>query len=409
MLRVLTLSTLFPDASRANFGVFVERQTLGLAAHPDVALTVVAPVGLPPWPLSRHPRYRALAALPARETWQGLDVHRPRFTVLPGTGGRFHAAALARALRPVLDRIRAGAGFDVIDASFFFPDGPAAVALGRRYGVPVSIKARGADIHHWGRAPATAAQVRRAARSADGLLAVSAAMADDMAALDLPRPRVHYTGVDLARFAPADRARAKAAFGLAGPVVLAVGALIPRKGHHILIDAVAALADVTLLIAGEGPERAALQARIAERGASDRIRLLGSVPHADVPRLLAAADVSALASASEGLANAWVESLACGTPVVVADTGGARELVTLESGRVVPRVADAFAAAIAELLAAPPSREAVRRAAERFTWDANTAALYDHLRQLRTAADAGGRRGPSQEPLAEIAAGQPSG
>ena len=53
--------------------------------------------------------------------------------------GRFHARALGQALEPVLDTLV----FDVIDASFFFPDGPAAVALGKRYGVPVSIKARG--------------------------------------------------------------------------------------------------------------------------------------------------------------------------------------------------------------------------------------------------------------------------
>ena len=84
MLRVLTLSTLFPDAARPNFGVFVERQTLGLAAHPGVALTAVAPVGLPPWPLSRHPRYRALASLPMRETWKDIDVHRPRFLGFAG-------------------------------------------------------------------------------------------------------------------------------------------------------------------------------------------------------------------------------------------------------------------------------------------------------------------------------------
>lgn len=380
MLRVLTLSTLFPDASRPNFGVFVERQTLGLAAHPDVALTVVAPIGLPLWPFSRFGRYRALARLPKREAWKGLDVHRPRFAVIPATGGRFHVAALTRALRPVLDRIHAERGFDVIDASFFFPDGPAAVAMGRRCGVPVSIKARGADIHHWASARGTAGQVLAGARDADGLLAVSQAMADDMVALGMPRPRVHYTGVDLDRFAPGERAMLKRALGVAGPLVVAVGALIPRKGHDILIDAVARLPGVTLLIAGDGPERTALTARAARN--SNRIRLLGPVPHADLPKLFAAADVSALASASEGLANAWVESLASGTPVVVADTGGARELVTLESGRVVPRDADAFAAAIGELLARPPATDGVRAAARRFTWDANTASLYDHLAGL---------------------------
>jgi hypothetical protein len=66
MLRVLTLSTLFPDAGRPTFGVFVERQTLGLAALDDVAVRVVAPVGLPPWPARRLGRYRALGALPHR-------------------------------------------------------------------------------------------------------------------------------------------------------------------------------------------------------------------------------------------------------------------------------------------------------------------------------------------------------
>ena len=93
---------------------------------------------------------------------------------------------LQRALVPVADRIRREFAFDVIDASFFYPDGPAAVALGRRFGVPVSIKARGADIHHWGTQRATAAQVVAAGRDADGLLAVSAAMRADMAAIGIP-------------------------------------------------------------------------------------------------------------------------------------------------------------------------------------------------------------------------------
>ena len=113
------------------------------------------------------------------------------------------------------------------------------------------------------------------------------------------------------------------------------------------------------------------------------MRLLGSVPHAELPALMAAADVMALASASEGLANVWVEALACGTPIVITDVGGAREVVTEAAfGRIVDRTAGAFAAAIAELIAAPPPQDAVRRAAMRFTWEANAAALAAHLRGL---------------------------
>lgn len=380
MLRVLTLSTLFPDASRPNFGVFVERQTLGLAALPDTHVTVVAPLGLPPPPLARF-RHAALAKSPEHEIWKGLDVHRPRFISLPGTGGRWHAPLLARALRPLLDTL----AFDVIDASFFFPDGPAAVALGRRYGVPVSVKARGADIHHWGRAPATASQVIAAGREAQGLLAVSGAMRDDMITLGMPgtRIRVHRTGVDQDRFAPADRAAAKAALGITGPLVVSTGALIPRKGHDVVIEAVASLPGVMLLIAGEGPERPRLEALIARLGIADRVRLLGSIPHDLLPDLLAAADVFALASSSEGLANAWVEALACGVPIVITDAGGAREVVTTPSaGRIVARTPVAFASAIAELLASPPDPKVVRTHARRFTWEANARALRDHLAGL---------------------------
>lgn len=380
MLRVLTLSTLFPDTARPTFGVFVERQTLGLAARADVAVEVVAPVGLPPLIGARHRRWRSLAALPAHETWKGLSVHRPRFATVPGLGAA-SPALLARALLPRLRAIRARFAFDVIDAEFFFPDGPAAAWLGRRLGVPVSIKARGADIHHWGRARGTAGQVRRAGTAAAGMLAVSAAMKADMAALGLPgeRIRVHYTGVDLDRFRPAaDRAAAKRALGVEGPLLLSVGALIARKNHDRTIAALAGLPDATLWIVGEGPDRARLEALAAPFG--PRVRLLGRRAHEDLPALAAAADVAVLVSASEGLANAWVEALACGTPVVISDVGGARELLDRPAaGRIVAPEAEAVAAAVRDLLADPPAADAVRATAARFTWEANAAALHAHL------------------------------
>jgi teichuronic acid biosynthesis glycosyltransferase TuaC len=380
MLRVLTLATLFPDASRPTFGVFVERQTLGLAALPDTEVEVVAPVGLPPLVGALHPHWRALAILPAEERWKGLTVHRPRFPVIPGFGAA-SPPLLARALLPLLRRIRRRFAFDVIDAEFFFPDGPAAAWLGRRLGVPVSIKARGADIHHWGRARFTRGQVLGAGRAAGGMLAVSAAMKADMVALGLPagRIRVHYTGVDLDRFRPApDRIAARRALGIEGPLLLSVGALIPRKGHDLTIAALGRLPDATLMIVGEGPDRARLEGLAAPLG--DRVRLLGRRPHEDLPALAAAADVGVLVSASEGLANAWVESLACGTPVVISEAGGARELVDrLEAGRIVAREPDAIVAAIRDLLATPPDPLAVRETAMRFTWGTNAQALRDHL------------------------------
>lgn len=382
-LRVLTLSTLFTDATRPNFGVFVERQTRELASREDVELTVIAPIGIPPWPLSLHPRYRALAALPKHEQWRGLDVHRPRFPIVPAIGGRWHPALMTRAIRPLVRRLHAANPFDVIDASFFFPDGPVARRLAADLRIPYSVKARGADIHHWGRNPATAAMVRDAADQAAGLLAVSAAMKADIAALgiDPDKIRVHYTGVDLDRFALTDRAQAKTAKDLSGPVIATLGALIPRKGQALVIEALAGLPDATLLLLGDGPDRAVLEAQARSLGLAERVRFLGSVPHADLPGWLAASDIMALPSASEGLANAWVEALACGVPLVISEAGGARELVDRpEAGRIVPREAEAIRTAIADILASPPDPATVRETARRFTWTANGDTLLAHLK-----------------------------
>ncbi len=386
MLRVLTLSTLYPDATRPAFGPFVERQTLGLASHPDVDLQVVAPVGIPP--LGRfHARYSGLAALPDLETWSGQTVYRPSFVHIPGVGGRWDARALAAALQRPLEAIFRDFPFDVIDAEFFWPDGPAAIAMGRHFGVPVSIKARGADIHFWGHNAATRGQILTAGRAADGLLAVSAALRDDMVALGMPHEKivVHHTGVDRTIFHVRDRRRAKDALAIRGPLIVTVGALIARKGQAFVIEALASVPDATLVIIGRGEEEANLKSLADRQGVTDRVRFTGSLEQTAIADWLAAADVMALPSASEGLANAWVEALASGTPVITCDVGGARDVVDRpEAGWLVARDAVAIAAAIRAVLDNPPPREMVAECVARFSWAANTAALYTHLAALKS-------------------------
>ena len=382
MLRVLTLASLFPHGLKPTFGSFVERQTLGLAARDDVELEVVAPIGQPVWPLSLHPHYARFAALPEEESWKGVAVHRPRFRVWPGLGGAGAARRLADALLPLLRRIRERFPFDVIDAEFFWPDGPAAVRLGKALGVPVSIKARGSDIHVWGERPGIGEQIAAAGREADGLLAVSSALKADMVALGMPaeRIRVHHTGVDLDRFQPVDRGQAKAGLGVAGPLIVTAGNLSERKGQRVAIEALALLEEATLILVGDGPDRTWLERRAAAPDVAGRVRILGLRPHEELPALQAAADVTVLPTVNEGLANVWVESLACGTPVVTTNIGGAAEVIDRpEAGRLVPREPAAIGRAIAEILADPPAQDAVRDAAARFSWDSNRDALFEHL------------------------------
>ena len=389
-LRVLTLSTLFPDATRPNFGVFVERQTLALAARPGVEVEVVAPVGLPPFPLSLGKRHRALRGLSTAETWKGLSVHRPRFASVPGFPARA-PGTIARVLLPLLRDIRARFPFDVVDAQFFWPDGPAAMRVSAALGVPFSVKARGGDIQYWKDRPGVGAQIVAAGRAAGGLLAVSAALKEVMAEAGMPADAiaVHYTGIDRARFRPMDRAEAKAALGIAGPLIVTVGALIPRKGQALAIEAMTRLPAATLLIVGGGPDEARLRDLIRARGLQERVRLLGARPHGELPGLMAAADVMLLMSESEGLANVWVEAMACGTPIVVGDIGGAREVLGLDGmgdatagGRLAAFGPDAVAAAARAILADPPTQEAVRAGVNRFSWERNAEQLEAHLRRV---------------------------
>ena len=384
-MRILTLSTLFPAETRPNFGVFVERQTSALAAVRDFAVTVINPVGIAPWPLNLAGHQAPLLKLAHQEQWSGLEVFRPRFSALPVIGGRVNPAMIARSILPLAQQLHAETPFDLIDAEFFYPDGPAAMRLSDLLGIPFTAKARGADIHYWGKQPGCSGQILEAAQKAAGLLAVSGALKADMVAMGMDANKifVHYTGLDQSRFIPRERATEKAKLGITGPLILSVGALIPRKGQDLIIAALPALPETTLMLVGHGESERDFRTLADRLGVANRVRFMGSIPHDDLPALFAAADVMALVSSSEGLANAWVEALACGTPIVASDVGGIRELVkSQDAGRIVDRNPEAVAAAIEDILNDAPSREAVAASVSKFSWGENAHQLSEFFRRV---------------------------
>lgn len=390
MRRVLSLSTLYPNAYTPRFGTFVARSMEALTARGDWDVTLVNPIGVPPILFGR---YKQLAAAAIDGTEHGVKVLRPRFTLIPRVGGRRNPAAIARAVLPLARQLHAETPFDLVDAQFFYPDGPAAAAIAAALGLPLSIKARGADIHHWGCRSWGRQQILEAGSQAGGLLSVSEALAADMARLGLPRDKItiHYTGLDHDRFRPFGREQARLTMTSDYAIPLkpeqylltCVGALIPRKGQHFVIEAMAMLPDAALALVGHGPDKASLEALAAELGVAERVHFLGSMDHDALPELLSASHAMVLPSASEGLANAWIESLACGTPLVICDAGGAREVVGDRSaGRIVERSAQAIAHAVRELILDPPAPEAVAAHAARFSWERNAADLAAHYEGL---------------------------
>ncbi len=390
MKHALVLSTLYPNPVTPRFGTFVARSLEALAKRGDWRVTVVNPLGLPPLALGR---YRPLAELPEVSEEGGITVHRPRFTLVPRIGARRNAGAIARAVLPLARRLHAEHPIDVVDAQFFFPDGPAAAAIASALALPLSIKARGSDITFWGRQDFARRQMLDAARAANGLLAVSHELAGQMAGMgmDSARITVHYTGLDRDRFRPLDhtqlRSQLSRELGFAmpdnAPLLVCVGALIARKGQAIAIAALRDVPGARLVLVGTGEDEGALRAQAASEGVGERVLFAGSLDHDLMPLILSAADAMVLPTANEGLANAWVEALACGTPVVTCDVGGARELIACDTaGRLVERTPEAVAAGINAVLNNPPAREAVAALTEAFSWDANAAALAEHWERL---------------------------
>jgi sugar transferase (PEP-CTERM/EpsH1 system associated) len=194
---------------------------------------------------------------------------------------------------------------------------------------------------------------------AQRVLSVSSTLADEMAReIGFPRNRVQVVrnGVDIARFAAISRAAAREELGVAEAefVIGTVGRLVPVKDHETLLAALARLSragiDFIALVAGEGPLRPELERRAATLGLGRKVRFLGN--REDIDRVLAALDVFALSSLSEGIPNTVIEAMASGLPVVATHVGGLDEVV--ENGKtgilVPPKAADTLADACLVLL-----------------------------------------------------------
>lgn len=210
---------------------------------------------------------------------------------------------------------------------------------------------------------------------ADAIAAVSEGVADDLARVaGIPRARIHATYNPVATPDIPERAAERAGHpwldAPGPPVVVGAGKLKPQKGFDVLIDAFAALRHerpARLVILGEGPERARLEARAAERGVAADVDLVGFVPNPFA--FLARCAAFALSSRWEGLPGVLIQALACGAPVASTDCpSGPSEI--LEGGAYGPLVPvddpGALARAIAAVLDDPPSRDRQRKRAEAF-------------------------------------------
>jgi teichuronic acid biosynthesis glycosyltransferase TuaC len=386
-MRTITFSTLYPNSAQPRHGIFIEQRLRHLLEAGEVESRVIAPV---PWFPFRHPvfgRYDTFARVPSYEERYGIGIWHPHYPLLPKMGLSTAPLLMATAAKSWLqEMIDGGFDFDVIDAHYAYPDGVAAVILGQHFGKPVILSVLGDDVITYPKYPIPRRLLLWAVERAAGITAVCQALKDRLVSWGAPAEKIRVVlhGVDLDLFRPVDREAVRERLGLSGTVLLSVGHVTRRKGHHLAVEALRELPEATLLIAGDGWYEEPLRELAASFGVQERVRFLGQVDQEALRDYYGAADALVLASSREGIANVLLEAMACGTPVIATAVWGTPEAVNAPEAGVLmgERSAPALVEAARRLFASYPDRAATRRHAAKFRWEQTS---REHLEVLGAA------------------------
>jgi glycosyltransferase involved in cell wall biosynthesis len=254
-------------------------------------------------------------------------------------------------------RVRAARTPDVVWAHFLVPTGLIASTVD----APLVVTAHGRDVRNVGEIRGVAALTRRVVRRASTVIAVSDYLRRELET-KLPEARgkteVVDCGVDLERFSPETAGGRDGVLSTApSPRFVCVGSLSERKNALRLAEAFTRFGSGSLTFVGDGPLRAQLEGRAS-------VRVVGRVPHDDVPGYMAGADVVCAPSLIEPFGQSILEAMACGRTVVATRIGGPPEFVTAEAGVLVDPLDEAeLTRALEQAAAFPRPNEAARAAA----------------------------------------------
>ncbi|MFH0731163.1 MAG: glycosyltransferase [Pseudomonadota bacterium] len=347
-MRILTLTTVFPNFRQPLLGLFIKERMRHVAARKMVR--VVAPV--PVSPLDPVARWLKPGFRPATPEYgisePSFIVDHPPFLCFPGLFKALDGVFYFFSLYYFLKTMKRYYNFDMVDAHFAYPDGVAAALLSKVFNIPFTITLRGTEAAYT-KIPSRKKQMQWALHKAARVICVSESLGKvaQQLSTDKQKIRVIPNGVDTNRFSPIEKSAARRFLRLDddAKVLLTVGGLVERKGFHRVIDILpkikASFGNVVYLIVGgssvEGDFSRKLGDMVNKKGLSNVVRFEGAIQPKDLAVYYSAADLFVLPTSNEGWANVFLESLACGTPVITTDVGGNREvIVNSDLGTIVP-------------------------------------------------------------------------
>ena len=306
------------------------------------------------YPLWLKPRSRSYDKLDPSYRPPDVKVSYYDYPALPLVSRPMNGWMAARALLP---HVRAFAP-DLIFSCFLYPDGYAAVKIGKILSVPVVAMSIGSDINRIGDR-ISAWHTRAVLREADFVVTVSGDLRTKAVAMGASplKTRAILNGCDLSVFRPKDRldARLRLHIDPAAEAVVYIGRMDVKKGLRELVEAAASLRperpNLHVYMVGSGPDRPIIESAIQTRNAGSYIHALPGCAPDDVAVWMAAADLVTLPSYMEGCPNVVLEALASGRPVVATNVGGIPEIMSGDCGCLVPpRDPAALALALASVL-----------------------------------------------------------
>lgn len=387
-INILVVTTLYPNIVQFRHGVFVETRVKHLKKSGKVNVKVIAPIPWFPFKSKYFPRYSKVAEIPYFEMRDDIEVYHPRYLVIPKIGMLFTPFFLAISIYIQVNNLKKqDYQFDIIDAHYYYPDGVAAALVTSWLKKPLTITARGTDINLIPNFTLPRKLILWASRVASYNLAVCNALREKMLEIGVDESSTHVfrNGVDLKLFAPLARDKVREKWQVKSKLLISVGYLIERKGHHLIIEAMRVLQEYQLFIVGGGEWENKLKSQVLQLGLQDRVRFLGEVSQKLLPELYNCADALVLASDREGWANVLLEAMACGTPVVASNIWGTPEVVQSPDAGVLceERSANGIVEGVNRLFNAYPDRQATRKYAEKFSWDETTNGLVDLFSKIK--------------------------
>lgn len=332
------------------------------------------------YPAFLKPRSRIYNSIDRAYHTPGVNVTYYDYPALPAVSRPFNGWMAARTLLPDVRRFAP----DLIFSFYLYPEGYAALKIGKALRVPVVGMAIGSDINNIGDW-ISARQTRTVLQDANTISAVSDDLRKKAVLMGAAanKTRTVHNGCDLSVFHVRDRMKARKTLHIdsAGEAVVYIGRMDVKKGLRELVDAAALLHQtrphVHIYLVGAGPDQPLIQNAIHAAQAEGYIHLPGACAPSDVAVWMAAADVVTLPSYMEGCPNVVLEALACGRPVVATNVGGIPELLNDECGRLVPaRNSTALAEALTAVLDKTWDPQSISARMSR-SWDSVSAELME--------------------------------